>query len=121
MSCRTLNNILGPCSLDAVESPQPVVTTKNVSRHRQMSLVVAVGRKISLMSIEPKVYLPICILLLVSLYFLALSIVLIGKYIFFHWQFLEEIFKSISPTFRPLPNAQYPIPLQLLNTFCSGH
>ena len=41
---RIFSNILGPCSLHTVEFPYPVVTTENVFRHCQMSLVVAGGK-----------------------------------------------------------------------------
>ena len=35
---------------------------------------------------------------------LALSAILTGQRICFHWQFLEGSFRLIGPTFRPLPN-----------------
>ena len=88
----------------------------------QAQTSIPLGRKISSMSMESNVYLLICILPLLSLYFLALPILLIGKCIFFHWQFLGGSFRSVSPTFRPFPILHtLSLSNYQLDNFCSSN
>lgn len=79
------------------------------------------GKKKSSMLLEPKVYLLICILPLLSVFKVFISLpyqqLLLGKIHFFFKQFLEENVRSISPIFRTLPNTQY-LPNHALATKC---